>query len=195
MIEFVYHLKPNNLNGNTLYPLNVLRDIYPDSYNFHIQKYSYRKELMKAKFPIANCLWNDVLHLSPVDIGILIDNQISIFRATEKEKYLDLERINNRKYYKIDIRKLNSANLYIYNTLEASNDMDETMDKIKEQFYDWENGNHLLSNQITTGQIAYFNKCSENLSLPRYLFTAIPHVLYLGNIDLAITEEITYQYK
>lgn len=194
MIEFVYHLKPTNLSGNILYPLNVLKEISPDAYANHVQKYSYRKDLMDTKFPIVNCLWNDALHLSPVDIGLLIENQVNIFKAAGKEKDLDLEKVNNRKYFRIDIKKLNTDNLYIYNTLETSNDADENIEEKKDKFYKWEDGKHLLNNQITPGQVAYFKRCSEDLSLPRYLFTAIPHVLYLGNIDLDVAEKITFRY-
>lgn len=54
-------MKPKNLAEDTLYPLNVLKDRYPEQYREHAAKYDWRLELMDIVIPKLNCLWNDVL--------------------------------------------------------------------------------------------------------------------------------------
>ncbi len=61
-----YHRVPTALRGERLYPLNQLRDIYPDLYAAEVEKYSTRRYLLDERVPGLGCLWNDVLHLSPV---------------------------------------------------------------------------------------------------------------------------------
>ena len=49
-----------------MYPLNQLKNIYPKVYASRVKNYAGRKWLMGMRFPLLDCLWNDVLHFSPV---------------------------------------------------------------------------------------------------------------------------------
>ena len=67
-MPFLYHLKPANMRGDTLYPLNALRHTHPDLYAQQRAKYDdhpNRRRLPGRVVPILNCFWNDVLHFSP----------------------------------------------------------------------------------------------------------------------------------
>ena len=64
--RFVYHHVPVNLTGFVLYPLNQLKHVYPDVGVVQLKKYQGREALMGQRIPRLNCLWNDVLHFSPV---------------------------------------------------------------------------------------------------------------------------------
>lgn len=66
MTFLIYHMVPQNLTGEVLYPLNVLRTHLPEIYDAQVKKYSGREGVMAHKVPILECLWNDVLHFSPV---------------------------------------------------------------------------------------------------------------------------------
>jgi len=66
-MSYLYHRVPKNLTGNILYPLNVLKEKYPDIYQEHVKKYVGREHLLQEKIPPLHCLWNDVLHFSPVN--------------------------------------------------------------------------------------------------------------------------------
>jgi hypothetical protein len=67
MEQFIYHRKVDNFQGNTLYPLNQLKEIYPDAYKSHVQKYEGREHVLETKIPAPlDCLWNDVLHFTAV---------------------------------------------------------------------------------------------------------------------------------
>jgi hypothetical protein len=65
-MEYLYHRVPPNLTGTILYPLNKLREIYPEIYTEQVKKYIGREELLTRKIPSLHCLWNDVLHLTAV---------------------------------------------------------------------------------------------------------------------------------
>ncbi|HVC08915.1 MAG TPA: hypothetical protein VNH15_03135 [Elusimicrobiota bacterium] len=52
--------------GKVLYPLNRLEAVYPDAAAKARAKYESREHLMAVRLPILDCLWNDVLHLSPL---------------------------------------------------------------------------------------------------------------------------------
>lgn len=65
-MSFIYHAVPKNLSGNVLYPLNQLKTHFPEVYATHAKKYMERECLMQRQILLLNCLWNDVLHCSPV---------------------------------------------------------------------------------------------------------------------------------
>jgi len=58
---FLYHLVPKNIRGDILYPLNILKSIYPDIYQYQVNKYFGREYIIEQRIPLFNCLWNDVL--------------------------------------------------------------------------------------------------------------------------------------
>ena len=62
----LYHRKPPDFHGGVLYPLNVLRDVAPDLYGRQRAKYDGREHALDQRVPPLGCLWNDVLHFSPV---------------------------------------------------------------------------------------------------------------------------------
>src|SRR3954469_11560600 len=62
----LYHRRPADLRGTILYPLNQLAGVAPDLYQQQRAKYHGREALMEQRVPQLDCLWNDVLHLSPV---------------------------------------------------------------------------------------------------------------------------------
>jgi hypothetical protein len=54
------------MRGDTLYPLNALRSMHPDLYGEERRKYVGREELQELRIPVLDVLWNDALHLSPI---------------------------------------------------------------------------------------------------------------------------------
>ncbi len=73
MSQYVYHFKPNPMIGSTLIPLNQLGDLHPEAYKAHAKKYQGRERLLKKQIQTLDCLWNDVLHLSPINPNLIID--------------------------------------------------------------------------------------------------------------------------
>lgn len=62
----LYHKVPANLQGDSLLPLNELKQENETLYQFHVKKYENREDALKRRVVPLNCLWNDVLHLTPI---------------------------------------------------------------------------------------------------------------------------------
>lgn len=73
MAEFIYHFKPKRMAGQKLLPLNTLKTFYPEIYTEHVKKYLGREKLLSRRIPILECLWNDVLHFSPINPQLILD--------------------------------------------------------------------------------------------------------------------------
>ncbi len=66
MKYYLYHWVPDDMIGDTLYPLNILKHTHPDLYTKKVSKYIGREKVMDQIIPILDCLWNDVLHFTAV---------------------------------------------------------------------------------------------------------------------------------
>jgi hypothetical protein len=65
-MAFLYHARPAEMRGETLYPLNVLQTVHPDLYDDEKRKYIGREELLDLRIPVLDVLWNDALQLTPI---------------------------------------------------------------------------------------------------------------------------------
>jgi hypothetical protein len=72
---------PKNFFGETLYPLNDLKSVNEEIYRTQIAKYQdhpYRRTLPSRRLPKLGCLWNDVVHFSPINPRIVYDTWQSL---------------------------------------------------------------------------------------------------------------------
>lgn len=89
------------ISGDFLVSLNNLLETHPVAYKEHLKKYKGREKLLQERIPILNCLWNDVLHISPINPQAIID-------AWQKEGLYEHARIpESIEVYKIPIDLLN----------------------------------------------------------------------------------------
>jgi hypothetical protein len=65
-MPFLYHGRPPDMRGGTLYPLNQLESIDPALYERGRAKYQGREAVLEFRIPIIDVLWNDTLHLSTI---------------------------------------------------------------------------------------------------------------------------------
>lgn len=67
-IQYVYHIHRGMFIGEQIVPLNQMpyRDGFEEVYKKAISKYVGREHLLTLVIPTLNCLWNDVVFLSPV---------------------------------------------------------------------------------------------------------------------------------
>src|SRR3989344_5310930 len=100
---FAYHFVPEKMRGKILYPLNQLKKKYPISYRYELEKYSWRKYILKKKIPLLNCLWNDVLHFTLV-------HPKKIKKALKEQGFNP----QTFKVYKIPLKNLNKSQTIIY---------------------------------------------------------------------------------
>lgn len=168
MTYYLYHRVPKNFVGNILYPLNQLKDIYPEAYEQQFAKYKGREFVTKTKIPILNCLWNDVLHLSPVH---------------PKEVYEELRKYDDTKwkpaYYKIPSDSLKKENTVVYLFNSEGREVVSDLDNFKE--YNAEDVCHYSELPQETKE--YYKEAYGNGRLP-LLYHKVPHILYKGTIHV-----------
>ncbi|MEQ1500505.1 MAG: hypothetical protein ABL917_04020 [Parcubacteria group bacterium] len=73
-MEYFYHEARPDMKGTILYPLNFIKDIYPEIYFDRAKKYEGREDVLRVEIPPLGCLWNDVIHLTAVTPEKLKEN-------------------------------------------------------------------------------------------------------------------------
>ena len=173
---YVYHLKQNGFIGTQLLSLNELRLISSELFDKFSEKYSWRPKLKQAQVPILNCLWNDVIHLSPMPMQIIFDEAMRVGHI-----------LPNRYAFKIPIRELDATQLVEVQTYPYLSDLDynippeSTQKVVTESFESLE--------EIPFHLTKYYESCKANNIAP-LLFNGLPHILFKGKIDLSSVETI-----
>jgi len=173
--KYLYHMVPSDMRGNILHPLNALEEIHPDLYLSKSMKYAERPEVMKQFIPTLECLWNDVLHFSPIDPVELKKALVAAGRDPEEMKFyqvdpdlLDPEKTTIclfRREFKND--RMNPKNFTDYDTSKI-NEHSKLPDDVKEYY----------AKMYGQGKKAL-------------LFLGIPHILHKGPVDISDLPVIT----
>ncbi|SRR5258706_4244057 len=71
----VYHLCARDFRGTTLYPLNGLRDRFPDLYQREKEKFIGRESLLDYVVPGLGVPWADTVNLSALDPRRLLEER------------------------------------------------------------------------------------------------------------------------
>jgi hypothetical protein len=87
-MEYLYHAKPVDLRGTHLLPLSILRSVHTDLFERAFAKYRGRVHLTEVKLPILNCLWNEAIHLTPIDPSLIRKKLESLGLATTAKIWL-----------------------------------------------------------------------------------------------------------
>jgi hypothetical protein len=103
---FAYHRVVEHMRGSVLYPLNQLKDLYPDAYAEHLKKYEGREHVLDTKIPPPlDCLWNDVLHFTAVHPSALYTNI--------ENAGFDAKELVWKRWFKIPISIFDPANTMV----------------------------------------------------------------------------------
>ncbi|HET8574815.1 MAG TPA: group-specific protein [Candidatus Paceibacterota bacterium] len=159
-MNFIYHRVPQNMRGDVLFPLNVLKEKYPEVYDQAAAKYAGREHVLQRKIPFLDCLWNDVIHFSPV-------------HPSEIKKAL-AEAGSDRifEFFQVDAEALPPENtlVYLHHGWEEKDFISFDPEELRQ-----------FSHMPETTKEYYREMISENKS--PLLFHGIPHVLYKGSLD------------
>lgn len=109
MEKLAYHLLKDGFIGDTIYPLNLLKDIYPEIYSFETKKYIGREKLMEVRNPILSCLWNDVIQFTCLDPRLTLGAIKKIAPKREGKKY---------KIFSLDLKKIDSTKACLFTPSE-----------------------------------------------------------------------------
>ncbi len=169
-MNYLYHFVPKNLVGTILYPLNILKDIYPEVYEKEVKKYHGREHVMELIIPTLNCKWNDTLHFSPVSPN---DIKTALINAGMKG-------VPEIFFYKVEANLLEKDKTIIFLHSE----------KTKTEIMNQNNFTEYLPDQLdlysTLPQAAkdYYAKTIAVEQRP-LMFGRVPHILYKGSLDIS----------
>ncbi len=167
-MNYIYHWVPENMQGDILYPLNILKEKYPDLYQKEASKYTGREHIMQQQIPFLDCLWNDVLHFSPVHPSVVKENLMDAGRT----KPFDMN------FFKINPHLLNPANTIVY--LNRHKDM---RDRLKEDNFAQYNPDDIAQySEIRDETTRYYKEMYSQGKSP-LLFHGVVHILYKGPLD------------
>lgn len=168
---YLYHHVPNDQKGNVIYPLNQLKDRFPDIYTVQYAKYKNIKQ-KDVEIPGFG-FWNDCVNLMPVSPGLV---------KAELDKYgHDTNWVWS--FYKIDAKKLDPKKLIIM----IMNDQNGSP---KRQFIPFSKEMFDKYCHISDDTRTVFQKAKDDNEQPN-TFARVPHVLYKDSIntqDLEVVE-------
>jgi hypothetical protein len=167
-MNYLYHWVPENMEGEVLYPLNILKEINLNLFNSQVSKYKGREKVMNQFIPTLECLWNDVLHLSAIHPK---DVKNALIEAGS-EKNIKM------KCYQVDSNLLEIEKTTIY----FSGDIPSERMKMKNftNYNPLELNNHSRVPQETKD---YYKKMIK-LGKSPLIFHKAPHILYKGTINI-----------
>jgi hypothetical protein len=163
----LYHAVPDPLVGSVLYPLNELEQRAPEAWRRAHAKYDWRPEVLQVRIPPLDCLWNDVLHFSPVP-------PVKIVAALEAAGLEPLR----RRFFVVDAAELEPARTVIFR-----NARERVADRIDdEQWLPFDPALLPELSRLTEPTIGYYRECASSGTRP-LLYGYLPHVLYRGSLE------------
>ncbi len=175
-MNYLYHLVPEGMRGAVLYPLNQLKEVYPEAYEAQAKKYHGRESTMLQKIPRLDCLWNDALHLTAVHPQEVKDAMLA---AGKESSWM-------KSYYQIDAASLVSENASVYLYVSA-----KTREGASEsEFIAYAPEDVSTYARLPQGTKDYYKEVIVKGGKP-LLFHLVPHILYKGEIDVKDAPIIT----
>lgn len=169
MQNFVYHRVVENMQGKILYPLNQLKEIHPEIYTEHVKKYAGREQVLEAKIPTLDCLWNDVIHFTAVSPQDLYENL--------KKGGMKDSSIVWSKWYKVPVSLLDpqKTTICLYRR-------DISLIPFTKDFSNFDPEKMETYRRVPNETIEYYK---EQFSVGKrpLMFHLVPHILYKGTID------------
>lgn len=181
MNQHLYHFKPKEMVGPILYPLNALKSTFPDVFSEEVRKYKGRDRLLKKIVPILNCLWNDVLHLSPINPQIVLNTwrQEGVYPFDKNPISFEI--------YRIPVKKISNKNSVYYHPLNFDfNNYDPSLDKV----WSFLQEDYSELQDVDPRQIEVWKEDNRK-GLPLLWYSHSIHVLTKQNIDISDCETIT----
>ncbi len=179
---YVYHRKPSKFVGHILYPLNQLKSDFPDIYAHEADKYKGREMLLEMSIPILNCLWNDVLHFTPV-------HPAEVFKYLHQAGGVsDPDIWKKREWLKVDVHKMGFT---AHNTVIYKNQQKGYFGEPfpASDFTPFDATLLATYRNLPQATKVYYRQQKEAGKRP-LMYVAVPHILHLGTLDIREVELI-----
>ena len=163
----LFHTVPNEMRGTVLYPMNELEHVDRSAWARERAKYARREHVLALRVPPLECLWNDVLHLSPVHPADIVAE----LRA------VGLEPLRSR-FFEIDAAGLDPARTVVFVNRRAS-----SSDEIDaSQWIPFEPEALPALAGFNEASRRYYRECAKTGTQP-LLWAYLPHVFHRGALD------------
>jgi hypothetical protein len=157
----LYHLKPKNLQGDILYPLNTLKEKHPEAYDKAIAEYIGREDIPQKQIPLLNSTWGDVIHFSAVHPEEVKNALVEAGHTY----YFDTE------HFEIDPRIIDPKNAIVYIENEKGDSFTPYDPNELDKF-----------SSLPQATKDHYKQMAEIGEKP-FLYLGVPHILYKGTLD------------
>lgn len=175
--NYLYHIVPKELEGDTLYPLHVLARERPRLARAATEKYVGREHLMDVVIPILKCRWNDVLHLTPLHPKKTKQALVDAGFPAREFRFFVIPPAAIAKGAAVNFKN--------------SKDTGGRYDFEPGEFTPFDPAAYRELEAVPDAQIRYFDESKRRGERP-LLWARTPHVFYRGNIDVASLETIVW---
>ncbi|MCP4913193.1 MAG: hypothetical protein GY909_08735 [Oligoflexia bacterium] len=180
-MSFLYHFKRKGMVGNTIYPLNVLKDIYPEVYQNQVSKYKGREHLLEKRIPLLDCLWNDVIHLSPINPQLILDiyHRDGLVPEIRKDEVFEV--------FKVPIEKIKEDETVCF---QSYNFDPQNFDPTLNKFWEFKLETYKELEEVPEEQIEVWHKDKANGRV-LFWYSHIMHILTKTTLDISDCEVIS----
>jgi len=167
-VPSLFHTVPDQLIGTVLYPLNELALVDRTAWERERAKYEGREHVLGVRVPPLECLWNDVLHLSPVHP----EDIAAELRAVGLEPL-------RRRFFELDAVALDPARTVVFANRRArsANGIDDS------EWLPFEPEALPALAGFDEASRRYYRECAAARRRP-LLWGCLPHVLHRGALDV-----------
>ena len=166
-MQYIYHNVPEKMVGSTLIPLTQMHNIDHALEQKYLEKYIGREEIMQRRVPLLNCLWNDVLQFLPMHPRKVFELQQEMGIIPAVPPY---------KFYEIDTAQLDPSKLAVF-FKDKPGDENVLVKWLKDvDFTSLQN--------VPQATIEYYKTVVGTGELP-FNYQFIPHILYMGSVDIS----------
>lgn len=152
------------MRGDTLYPLNDLREVDPDLHESGRQKYVGREKLLELRIPVLDALWNDALHLVPIHPSHLARAWRAAGHASAAWE---------RQFFEIPVERIDAHRAVWFG--RGALPLDDVVP--------FDASRYRELTKVPPAYDAYLRDAKEQARLPRP-FAYVPHVLVAEPIDV-----------
>jgi hypothetical protein len=184
LMSAIYHACPVEMQGDMLYPLNGLRELYPALYQREIAKYRdhpSRYDLPQLFVPKLNCLWSDVVFCSPIHPYLIYEELQARGFTLPPDK----------AFFQIPIEAVRDLPAVIYHDSDAHG-VAETLPEEAVAWLTFENYQELK--QIPEETLAWYDHL-KSLGRNGAYFVGVPHVLVKGAVSIKEARIVRWSEK
>jgi hypothetical protein len=168
------------MRGTTLYPLNGLRDRFPDLYARERKKFDGRESVLDYVVPGLGVRWADTVNLSALDPRHLVN--------ARRRLGVPFSRLLERRVARIPVERLAGMPAVVYNSathwINSSPGEDVPLTPPDEEFSRFDASTYAELSDVPQLHLDYLKRQIDRRELALG-FVFIRHVLVAGPIDLS----------